>query len=250
MEYTTKQLEKMLKSKDCLVRVEAAEQGYGLNRLINDEFYLVRIEVARKGYGLDVLINDENPCVRKAVAEQGYGLDVLINDRHQWVREAVARKGYGLEILINDEFYEIRAIAKEMLEKKETKIKYTEKELEEMLKSEDWLTRLEVAEQGYGLNVLVNDKDLDVRETAKEMLEKSNQQSEEVNLVNHPKHYNQTQFECIDEMIIIFGKEKVIDWCKITAYKYKYRAGFKDDKLQDLAKADWYLAKAEELKND
>ena len=100
------------------------------------------------------------------------------------------------------------------------------------------------------MKILANDEDSDIRLIAKQMLEKSTQQPKEVNAVNHPEHYNKTQFECIDEMIILFGEEKVIDWCKITAYKYKHRAGFKDDKLQDLAKADWYLAKVKELQND
>ena len=49
----------------------------------------VKLEVANQGYGLDKLINDEDPNVRAAVAKQGYGLDILINDESWYVREIV-----------------------------------------------------------------------------------------------------------------------------------------------------------------
>ena len=65
--------------------------------------------------------------------------------------------------------------------------------------------------------------------------------------VNHPDHYNTHQLECIDEMVIVFGIDAVIDFCKCNAWKYRYRAGNKDDIEQDLAKSDWYINKAEEL---
>ena len=67
--------------------------------------------------------------------------------------------------------------------------------------------------------------------------------------VNHPDHYNTHQLECIDEMIIVFGIDAVIDFCKCNAWKYRYRAGNKDDIKQDLAKSDWYINKARELES-
>ena len=57
-----------------------AQQGYGLDKLINDESNEIRQEVARHKVGLDILINDEDKNVRCEVARQGYGLDILIND--------------------------------------------------------------------------------------------------------------------------------------------------------------------------
>ncbi len=51
----------------------------------HDEAY-VRQAVAEQGYGLDVLINDGNYNVRQAVAEQGYGLEVLVYDEDCDVR--------------------------------------------------------------------------------------------------------------------------------------------------------------------
>ena len=68
--------------------------------------------------------------------------------------------------------------------------------------------------------------------------------------VNHPKHYNNYDIETIDMMVSIWGKERVSDWCIITAYKYRMRVGLKDNIEQDLAKEQWYLNKAKELRNN
>lgn len=67
--------------------------------------------------------------------------------------------------------------------------------------------------------------------------------------VNHPPHYTQCEIECIDAMAILFGKEAVATFCKLNAFKYKYRAPFKGSQEEDLKKADWYLKKAKELEN-
>lgn len=67
--------------------------------------------------------------------------------------------------------------------------------------------------------------------------------------VDHPAHYKREgAMECIDEMLIVFGEEAVINFCLCNAYKYRYRAGLKDDKEEDLRKSDWYIKKAAELK--
>ena len=66
--------------------------------------------------------------------------------------------------------------------------------------------------------------------------------------VNHPKHYNREGgMECIDEMILVFGKEAVQNFCLCNAWKYRYRAADKNGE-EDLKKSDWYLNKYEELK--
>ena len=67
--------------------------------------------------------------------------------------------------------------------------------------------------------------------------------------VNHPKHYNQYPIEVIDMMVSIWGKEKAIDFCLMNAFKYRMRLGHKDNIEQDIAKEQWYLDKATELKN-
>lgn len=45
-----------------------------------------RIQMAIQGYGLDKLVNDEDRDVREEVARQGYGLDILVNDSDDYVR--------------------------------------------------------------------------------------------------------------------------------------------------------------------
>ena len=65
--------------------------------------------------------------------------------------------------------------------------------------------------------------------------------------VNHPKHYErQGAMECIDEMEVIFGVEAVQTFCKLNAWKYRYRAAMKNGE-EDIRKSDWYLAKCKEL---
>ena len=69
--------------------------------------------------------------------------------------------------------------------------------------------------------------------------------------VNHPAHYNiPGRKECIEEMIDKWSAELTAIWCEMTAYKYEYRAGLKDcnSKEQDMAKRDWYLRKASEIR--
>lgn len=77
------------------------------------------------------------------------------------------------------------------------------------------------------------------------MLEKNYMEQKE--MVNHPKHYCKGKHECIDVMIDIFGIEEVKIWCKITAFKYNWRIGKKDDEIQEASKGIWYLNKFIEL---
>ena len=66
--------------------------------------------------------------------------------------------------------------------------------------------------------------------------------------VNHPSHYNQYPIEVIDMMERIFGLEATEVWCTMTAFKYRMRAGYKDNLTQVLKKEQWYLRKAKELR--
>lgn len=68
--------------------------------------------------------------------------------------------------------------------------------------------------------------------------------------VNHPAHYAQDgRRECIEEMRLVFGDTAVKQWCIMTAYKYRYRAGNKagNSAEQDHNKAEWYLNYAENM---
>ena len=68
-------------------------------------------------------------------------------------------------------------------------------------------------------------------------------------MVEHPRHYNREgAMECIDEMELIFGPEVVMHFCLGCVFKYRYRAGLKNDGYQDLEKSDWYMRKYKELK--
>ena len=64
--------------------------------------------------------------------------------------------------------------------------------------------------------------------------------------INHPDHYCHGGMECIDEMLLIFGRDAVMHFCLLNAWKYRKRALFKNGE-EDIAKSDWYLAKYKEL---
>lgn len=64
-------------------------------------------------------------------------------------------------------------------------------------------------------------------------------------MVNAPPHYL-NGIECIDELIAVFGKEVVADFCLCNVWKYRKRALYKNGQ-EDLDKADWYMKKFMEL---
>ena len=67
--------------------------------------------------------------------------------------------------------------------------------------------------------------------------------------VSRPRHYNREgAMECIDEMELVFGPEATANFCLLNCWKYRYRAGLKDNGYQDLEKSDWYMQKYKELK--
>lgn len=67
-------------------------------------------------------------------------------------------------------------------------------------------------------------------------------ESKKFHEVNRPKHYTSGNIECIDAMIAAFGKEAVMTWCKLNAFKYTWREKLKGG-LQDMDKAGWYINK-------
>lgn len=67
------------------------------------------------------------------------------------------------------------------------------------------------------------------------------------NNVDHPKHYNEGNIECIDAMVEAFGKQAVQDFCIINAFKYVWRCRHKNNFEEDVEKAVWYLNKSLEL---
>lgn len=62
--------------------------------------------------------------------------------------------------------------------------------------------------------------------------------------VNHPEHYQGTNMECIDSMLLSFGPDAMITFCLMNAYKYIWRSDKKNGE-EDIAKAKRYLRQAE-----
>lgn len=74
-------------------------------------------------------------------------------------------------------------------------------------------------------------------------------QPTEPSAVDHPTHYNRDGgMECIDEMLMVFGREATMHFCLLNAWKYRYRAADKNGE-EDLKKSDWYLAEYKRLKD-
>lgn len=97
----------------------------------------------------------------------------------------------------------------------------------------------------------------EVAKDIKNALAKAKQNYE---MVNHPKHYNNYDVEVVDMMEKIWGTKATMDWCKMTAYKYRMRMGtkpgenesseaMKNKLIEDFNKEQWYLKKADELKS-
>lgn len=69
----------------------------------------------------------------------------------------------------------------------------------------------------------------------------------DIDMVNRPPHYNREGgMESIDEMVLVFGKEAVKNFCLCNVWKYRYRAADKNGQ-EDLKKSDWYMRKYKEL---
>lgn len=66
------------------------------------------------------------------------------------------------------------------------------------------------------------------------------------NNVTHPSHYTQGTIECIDAMVSAFGTETVKSFCLCNAFKYIWRAEYKNGD-EDIQKAQWYLSKFVDL---
>lgn len=69
----------------------------------------------------------------------------------------------------------------------------------------------------------------------------------ELDMINHPNHYTCRKHECIDEMIAVFGINDAIVFCKLNAWKYRYRAGTKGAYEEDMEKSDRYIEMMIEL---
>ena len=132
-------------------------------------------------------------------------------------------------------------------------------------KEYECLTAYEEWEKLLGINLVsvINDIDevMDVGKWRFEELDKSSEPLEakqevikelsEPDAVNHPSHYTQGKYEVIDVI-----EDWNLGFNLGNAIKYIGRAGHKDDIVQDLEKAKWYIEreikrlKQNELKDD
>lgn len=71
--------------------------------------------------------------------------------------------------------------------------------------------------------------------------------ADNIDIVNHPAHYELARYECIDVMEEVFGADALKNYCLIAAFKYLWRCDRKGKKTEDIEKARWYLDKFIEL---
>lgn len=64
--------------------------------------------------------------------------------------------------------------------------------------------------------------------------------------IDHPHHYTQGIYECIEVMEDVFGVEAVKNFCKLNAFKYIWRSNEKNG-IEDIEKAIWYLNKLADI---
>jgi hypothetical protein len=66
-------------------------------------------------------------------------------------------------------------------------------------------------------------------------------------VINKPNHYcRDGAMECIDEMVLLFGKEAVKHFCLCNIWKYRYRSAAKNGE-EDIKKSDRYVQIYKEL---
>lgn len=65
-------------------------------------------------------------------------------------------------------------------------------------------------------------------------------------VVNHPAHYENDKYQCIDVMEDIYGTEAVMHFCMCNAFKYIWRFQKKNG-IEDIQKAQWYMNKYQKL---
>ena len=63
----------------------------------------------------------------------------------------------------------------------------------------------------------------------------------EKEMVNHPDHYRAGGIECIEAMKALASIEEYQGFLRLNAIKYLWRLGRKDDPVQELRKAAWYI---------
>jgi hypothetical protein len=66
-------------------------------------------------------------------------------------------------------------------------------------------------------------------------------ESDPVDMVNSPPHYQADGVECIDAIRAALGPAGFADYCRGQVIKYVWRGPHKGAEVQDYRKAAWYL---------
>ena len=74
-------------------------------------------------------------------------------------------------------------------------------------------------------------------------LERPVYEEEDEDVVNNPTHYNTGRIECIEAIRESMSSEAYAGYLKGNCMKYLWRYDFKGKPIEDLEKAQWYLAK-------
>lgn len=94
------------------------------------------------------------------------------------------------------------------------------------------------------LNVAQAIQALDIKSGSDYDIDEDN--DEEENNINNPKHYTLGKIECIDAIEGMLGEEGLMAFCVANAVKYIWRHRLKGKPIEDLEKAQWYINKAKE----
>lgn len=101
----------------------------------------------------------------------------------------------------------------------------------------------------YGTEFISKERMDEIEENLKEaegLLDAFNQvdSEEKPDNVNHPSHYTNGKYECIDVMEDVFGENAIKTYCLLNAFKYMYRCQYKHNTpTEDIKKTVWYLNK-------
>ena len=66
---------------------------------------------------------------------------------------------------------------------------------------------------------------------------------EKIDVVNNPSHYNAGNIECIEAIRESMSPEEFKGYLKGNTMKYLWRYDYKSKPVEDLKKAQWYLAR-------
>ena len=91
------------------------------------------------------------------------------------------------------------------------------------------------------------DRDMRHMEYMKHREEQEMKYNKDEDMVNHPKHYNESGIECIDALEAMLG-DGFQSYLQGNIAKYLWRYRYKNG-IEDLKKAEWYLHKLIEVKD-